>query len=111
MVLVMVLVIFGVDISPSVDFDKGIKDVLLLGEGITQGLDDTTVTAEALLILLNQIRKFVQVCITMEVTVSLYDSGVKTYQFKGNESEIKAYRLCLGSIPENFTDDNMKKVC
>ena len=85
MVLVMVLVIFGVDISSSVDFDKGIKDVLFLGEGITQGLDDTTVTAEALLILLNQIRKFVQVCITMEVTVSLYDSGVKTYQFKGNE--------------------------
>ena len=41
--------------SPMHVDDKG-KDILILGEGTTQGLDDTTLTAEAniLLILHNQ---------------------------------------------------------
>ena len=41
------VIIFGADMSSSVDIDKKNKDVLVLGEGTTQGLDDTTFTAEA----------------------------------------------------------------
>ena len=33
--------------SSSVHLDNKGKDILILGEGPTQGLDDTTVTAEA----------------------------------------------------------------
>ena len=33
--------------SPSVHFDNMGKDILILGEVTTQGLDDTTLTAEA----------------------------------------------------------------
>ena len=33
--------------SSSVHVDKQGKDILILGEGPTQGLDDTTLTAEA----------------------------------------------------------------
>ena len=38
---------FGADVSSSVHVDNEIKDILILGEGPTQGLDDTTLTAEA----------------------------------------------------------------
>ena len=37
---------FGADISSYVNVDSKNKDILVLGEGPTQGLDDTTVTVE-----------------------------------------------------------------
>ena len=40
-------IIFGVDKSLSVHIVNTKKDILFLGEGATQGLDDTTITAEA----------------------------------------------------------------
>ena len=41
------VIIVGVDMSSSVHADNKEKDILILGEGPTQGLDDTTSTAEA----------------------------------------------------------------
>ena len=41
------VIIFGVDNSSSVHVDNKKKDIFVLGEGPTQGLDDTTITAEA----------------------------------------------------------------
>ena len=41
------VVIFEVGNSSSVHFNNKKKDILVLGEGRTQGLDDTTITAEA----------------------------------------------------------------
>ena len=38
--------IFGVDISSSLQVDNKKKEVLIFGEGPTQGLDDTKLTAE-----------------------------------------------------------------
>ena len=40
------IIIFGVDMSSSVHVDSTKTDVLILGEDSTQGLDDTTLTAE-----------------------------------------------------------------
>ena len=42
------ITIFGVDMSSSVHVDNKNKDTLILGEGPTQGLDDTTLSAEAI---------------------------------------------------------------
>ena len=41
------VIIVGVDMSSSVHVDNKEKDILILGEGPTEGLDDTTSTAEA----------------------------------------------------------------
>ena len=41
------VIIFGVDMSSSVHIDNKKKDILILGKGTTQGLDDTSLTAEA----------------------------------------------------------------
>ena len=46
------VIIFGRDISSSVDIDNKNKNILILGEGPTQGLDDTTLTAEVIYILI-----------------------------------------------------------
>ena len=40
------VITFGVDMSSSVHVDKKKNDILILGEGPTQGLDYTTLTAE-----------------------------------------------------------------
>ena len=41
------VIIFGSDMSSSSHIDNKNKDILIHGEGPTQGLDDTTVIAEA----------------------------------------------------------------
>ena len=41
------VIIFGDDMSLSVHIDNKGKDILVLGEGPTQGLDDTTLTTKA----------------------------------------------------------------
>ena len=40
------VIIFGVDMSHSVHVDNKKKDILILGKGPAQGLDDTTLTSE-----------------------------------------------------------------
>ena len=40
--------IYGADMSSFVHVDNNNKDILILGERPTQGLDDTTLTAEAI---------------------------------------------------------------
>ena len=40
------VMIFGASMSSSVHFDNKKNNILIIGEGPTQGLDDTTLTAE-----------------------------------------------------------------
>ena len=40
------VIIFGADMSSSVHIDNKYKNILILGEETTQGLDDTTLTAK-----------------------------------------------------------------
>ena len=41
------VIIFGLDMSSSIHIDKKNEDILTVGEEPTQGLDDTTLAAEA----------------------------------------------------------------
>ena len=47
--------IFGVDMSSSVHIDSKKKDFLILVKGLTKGLDDTTLTAEYIFKIKNNI--------------------------------------------------------
>ena len=54
--------IFGADISSSVHVDNKGKNILIPGEGPTQGLDDSTLTVEAKYsILHNQEKIFIKI--------------------------------------------------
>ena len=88
------------------------KDILILGKWKTQGLDNTTLTAEAeySIIFSRSERKF---CLSPHYNGSnsfLSVNGGKIHQFKSNNSEIKAYILCLGNISKVVSVDYMKKV-
>ena len=105
------VIIFGADMSSSVDVDNKGKGILILGEGATQGLDSTTLTAEA-----NYPINFTQ--LGKRFVLSLHDNGsnsflfvnaTKVYQFKARNLEIKDYALCLGNVSKDFSINNMKK--
>ena len=77
--------------SSPVDIDNKGKDVLIFGEGPTQGFDDTTLTAEAIY-LINFWRSQRKFCLSLCCNWSnsfLFVNATKIYQFKENDSEIK----------------------
>ena len=62
-----------------------------------------------MLILLQQEKKSVYVCIIMEIIVVCLPMAQKLFKFKAKDTEIVANSLCLGNISEDFSSANMKK--
>ena len=105
------LVISGANISSSVYIDDKVKDILILGEGPTQGLNDTTLTAEAKYPI-DFTQSGTRFVLSLHYNGSnsfLFVNGTKIYQFKAKDSEIKDYALCLDNISKDFTINNMEK--
>ena len=101
---------FGADMSSSVHVDNKNKNILILGEEQTQGLDDTTIKKKQNIVLTlhNQIR----------VVLSLHYNGsnsyvfaiaTKIYQFKAKNLEVKDCALYLCNTSKNLIINNMKK--
>ena len=84
---------------------------MILGEGPTQGWDDTTLTADTkYLINFTQPRKkFALILLCIGSNSFLFVNATKIYQCKAKESEVKDYALCLGTIWKDFTVNNLKK--
>ena len=84
------------------------KGILDLDKGVTQGLDDTTITAVAKYsINFKQSGKKVLSLHYNRINSFLYNA-LNMYQFKAKDS--KLYPLCLGNIRSYFTINNMKKI-
>ena len=105
------VIIFGADISSFVNIDNKNKDILILGEGPTQGLDETALTAESKypINFIQPRKRFVLSLHYNESNSVLFVNTTKIYQFKAKYSEIKDFALCLGDISKYFTVNNMKK--
>ena len=105
------VIICGADMSSSVHIDNKNKDFLILGEGPTQGLDDTTLTTEAkFTINSTQPRKTFILSLHYNGSNSfLFVNATKIYHVKAKEFEIKDYALCLGNISKDFKIDIMKR--
>ena len=97
--------------SSSVHVENKRKDNLILDEGLTQGLDDTILTAEAkyLINFTQPGEKFV---------LSLHDNGSNSFLFfnatnvyksKQKNTGRKDYGICLGSISKDFIINDIKK--
>ena len=91
--------------------DNKNKDILILDEGTTQILGDTTLTAEAKYpINFTQSRKRFVLSLHYNARNNfLFVNATKIYQFKAKDSEIKDYTLCLGNISKEFAINNIKK--
>ena len=94
-----------------VHIDNKQKDTLILGIGQTQGLDNTTLTAQAQYSI-NFSRSNRKFCLSLHYNGTnsfLFVNAAKIYQFKVKNSEMKKYPLILGNISKDFTANNMKK--
>ena len=91
--------------------DNKRKDILIVSRTLTQGLDGTAFTAEALYpINFTQSRKrFILSLHYNERNSFWFVNATKVYQFKAKGSKIKDYALCLGNVSKDFTINNMKK--
>ena len=105
------VIIFGVDMSSSVHVDNKKKEILILTEDPTQGLDGTTLTAQKKH-LINFIVTRKKFCVSLHDNGSnsyLFVNGVEIHKFKAKDSETVATALCLGNISKDFSAENMKK--
>ena len=91
--------------------ENKVRDILILGEGQTQGLDATTLTAEAIYHSnFTQPNKIFVLSLHYNGSNSfLFVNNTKIYQLKAKNSEIKDHALCLGNISKYFAIDNVKK--
>ena len=89
---------------------KKIKDILILGEGPNEVLDDAALTAEIKYpINFKQPKKkkrkkrFVLSVNNNACNSFLFLNTTKMYQFKVKDSKIKYYTLCLGNFSKDFS--------
>ena len=87
------------------------KDILILDEGRTQRLDDTTLTAEKKYSInfYNFTRN--KFCLSLHYNGAnsyLFVNGTEVHKFKAEDSGINAIPLCVGNISKDFSVDNMK---
>ena len=89
------VIVFGAEWSSPADIDNKNKDIFILGEGPTQGLDDTTLTAKVKYpINFTQPRKRFVLSLHYNGSNSfVFANATKMYQFKAKDSEIKDYTL------------------
>ena len=90
--------------SSSVHVDNKKKYLLILGEGPTQGLDDTTLTAEKKYSI-NFMESRKKFCLSLYYNGSnsyLFVNGVEIHKCKAKDSEITVIPLCLGTFQKKF---------
>ena len=104
------VLIFGSDMSSSTHIDVKKKDILVLGKGPIQGLENK-LTAEKMYSMNLTVTK-------KKFCISLHNNGANShlivndteiYKFKAKDSEVVVTSLCLENISKDCSVDNMKK--
>ena len=96
--------------SSSMKIGNKKKDILILSEGPTQGLEHTLSAEKMYSINFTAIKK--KFCLSLHYNGKnsyLFVNGKEIHTFKTNDSEIVATPLCLGNISKEWSVDNMKK--
>ena len=86
------------------------KDILVLGKGPTQGLEQTVTAKKMDSINFTTTNK--NFCLTLHYNGAnsyLFVNGAEIYKFKAKDSEILVGPICLGNISKDWSVDNMKR--
>ena len=103
------VLIFGVDMNFSTHIDNSKKDILVLRNGPTQGLEHTLTPEKMYPINFSVTEK--KFCLSLHYNGAnsyLFANGTEIYKFKAEDSKIVASSLCLGNISKDQSTDNMK---
>ena len=96
--------------SSSTDIDNKKKDILVIGKGPTQGLEDTLTAEKTYSINFTVSKKKFSLSLHYnEPKSQLFVNGTEINIFKAKDSEIVASPLCLGNISKDWSTDNMRK--
>ena len=96
--------------NSSVHVDNKGKDILILGKGPTQGLDEHSLTAEKMYSV-NFTDNGDKYCLSLHYNGAnsyLFVNGVEIIKFKAKDSNIIATPLCLENISKDWSTDNIK---
>ena len=105
------ILIFGVDMSSSAHIDNKEKNIIVLGEGPTKGLEHTLTVEQMYSINFTVTNK--KSCLNFHhngANSYLFVSGTEIYKFKAKYSAIFVAPICLGNISKDWLVDNMKKL-
>ena len=96
--------------SSSTKINNRKKDILILVNGPSQGLERTPSAQKMYSISFTVIKK--KFCLSLHYNGAnsyLFVNDTEIYKFKAKYSKIVANPLCLGNIPKNWSIDNMKR--
>ena len=105
------VLIFGADISSSVHATNRTNHIYLMGTGLTQGINDTTIYAEK-----NFYRNFTD--FGKKFVLSLHYNGDNSYLFVNGRQELKfkaktdqlvKEKLCIGNLSDQWTTCESEK--
>ena len=104
------VIIFEFDMNLSIHIDNKGKNILILGKGPTQGLDEHSLTAENMYSV-NFTDNGDKYCLSLHYNGAnsfLFVNGVEIIKFKAKGSNIITNPLRLGNISKDWSVDNMK---
>ena len=105
------VLIFGADLSCSVHVTNRANNIYLMGTGLTQGINDTTIYAEK-----NFYRDFTD--FGKKFMLSLHYNGDDSYLFANGRQELKfkaktdqliQEKLCIGNLSDQWTTSESEK--
>ena len=95
--------------SSSMRTDNKVKYISIFGEGPTQGLNDTTLTSEAIYPI-NFTQPYKRFILSPQYNGNnsfLFVNATEIHQFQAKKSEIKDYAPYLGNVSKYFAISNM----
>ena len=96
--------------SSSAKIDNRKKDILILGIGPAQGLENMRSAEKRYSI--NFTKKNTKFCLSLHYNGAnsyLFVNGTEIIKFKAKDSEILAYSLCLGNNSKDWSQYNLRK--
>ena len=95
------VIIFNVDMSSSAHIDDKEKVIVILGESLTRGFDDTPYP-------IFYLQKISLSVLYHGTSRYFFLNGVEIIKFKSKDSENKAFLLCLRNVSKDFSFDDNK---
>ena len=105
------VVVFGADMNNSRRATNKTQSVLVLGHGLIQEINDTTIYAEKMYSPNFTVDDKI-FCLSQHYSGDnsyLFVNGKEVTKFKVKNSEVIKYRICLGGLSKDYDRDSRKK--